>query len=289
MSDYLVTGANGYVGSKIIEYLENKQIEYVGIDKHGDKSTKVHQFNLNNKNKLFAILRQTDPKIIIHCGTYSAIPYRDNFLESFKEDSLSLSNILDFLKIYPHIRLIFFSSSYVYSGISSQEICTEELPLSPTHNFGIAKLFFEKLIISCHPNSIVFRLSSVFGSGNQLQPNAIKNMIKQGLNNKVLDIWGEGKRKMQYIYINDVIESIITSKLFSPGIYNLGGSDYISVSDTAKIIANKTFSKMNFIKDKKEGYTLPFMSIAKLKKENSGKCPREIKSTLIEYINYFGI
>lgn len=289
MCDYLVTGANGYIGSKVIEYLENNCIEYVGIDKHGGKSNKIHQFNLNNKKKLFEILRQTDPKIIIHCGTYSAIPYRDNFLESFKEDSFALINILDFLKINPHIRLIFFSSSYVYSGISSQEICTEELLLSPTHNFGIAKLFFEKLIIRSHPNSIVFRLSSVFGEGNQLQPNAIKNMIKQGINNKVLDIWGEGNRKMQYIYINDVIESITNSKLFSPGIYNLGGDDYISVSETAKIIAKKTSSKINFLKDKKEGYTLPFMSTVKLKKENSGKCPREIKSTLREYINYFGI
>ena len=134
---------------------------------------------------------------------------------------------------------------------------------------------------------MVIRLSSVFGQGEYLHPNAIEVMAGEAINDKSVTVWGPGNRKMQYIYINDVIESIIDSNLFNPGIYNLGGNDYISVSETAKIIANKTSSKINFLRDKKEGNTLPFMSIFKIKKENAGKSPSEIKSTLCEYINYF--
>ena len=79
-------------------------------------------------------------------------------------------------------------------------------------------------------------------------PINIKNMIKQALDTKVLEIWGEGQRKMQYIYIEDVIQTIIDSTLFTPGVYNLGGNDYNSVAETAKIIADATSSKMNFLK-----------------------------------------
>ena len=287
MNSYLVTGASGYIGSKLIEYLKLKNINYLGIDKYCNESKNLRNFNLTDKNHLFKVLEETSPKFIIHCGTYSAIPYRDNFLESFQEDSESLCNLLHYLENKPHTKLIFFSSSYVYSGISSQLECSEELLLNPEHNFGLAKLFFEKLILRCHKNSIIFRLSSVFGSGNQLQPNAIKNMIKQALDTKVLEIWGEGQRKMQYIYIEDVIQTIIDSTLFTPGVYNLGGNDYNSVAETAKIIADATSSKMNFLKDKKEGNTLPFMSINKLRKENLSKLPRDTKHALSEYINYF--
>ena len=92
---------------------------------------------------------------------------------------------------------------------------------------------------------------------------------------------------MQYVYIDDVIQFILASNLFNPGIYNLGGCDYISVSETAKIIADQTSSKINFLSDKKEGNTLPFMSIDKLKKENLNILPRDTKSALTEYINYF--
>ena len=68
-------------------------------------------------------------------------------------------------------------------------------------------------------------------------------MIKEAIDNKVVDIWGEGMRKMQYIYINDVVQSIIDSNKFKPGIYNLGGIDYISVLETANIITNNNFFK----------------------------------------------
>ena len=90
---------------------------------------------------------------------------------------------------------------------------------------------------------------------------------------------------MQYIYIEDVVQSVLDSIFIKPGIYN--GSDYLSVSETASIITTKTSSKMNFLTDKSEGYTLPFMSIEKLRIENAGNVPKGIKSALNNYVNKF--
>ena len=270
----LVTGCSGYIGSKIIYQLISNQSTYIGIDKFGEESKNIILFNLTERDRTLEILEEKKPKTIIHCGTFSVGRYKDNFLSSFKEDTIALSNILEYLNEQPSTRLIYFSSSYVYSGISSQNICDENYPLNPTHNFGIAKLFFEKLILRCHSNSLIFRLSSVFGPGNQLQPTAIKNMILQAINENVVDIWGKGERKMQYIYIEDVVQSVLDSIFIKPGIYNLGGSDYLSVSETASIITTKNFFKDEFLTDKSEGYTLPFMSIEKLRIEEFKKCTK---------------
>ena len=115
-------------------------------------------------------------------------------------------------------------------------------------------------------------------------------MIEQTIENKVVDVWGKGTRKMQYIYINDVVQTIIDSNKFNPGVYNLGGINYISVLETANIyLKKKTFSKVNFLVEKTEGYTLPLMSIDKLRNENFGKVPQEITSSLGDYINQFKI
>ena len=289
MIDYLITGCSGYIGSKVIDFLKLNNYSYLGIDKQCTDTEDRLKFNLVDKDKTLQILKERKPKIIVHCGTFSAIPYREDFLSSFREDAIALSNILEYLKQNQEVRFVFFSSSYVYSGISSDEICNEDKPLNPSHNFGIAKLFFENLILRCHFNSLIFRLSSVFGSGNQLQPNAIRNMIEQAIENKVVDVWGKGTRKMQYIYINDVVQTIIDSNKFNPGVYNLGGINYISVLETANIISKKTFSKVNFLVEKTEGYTLPLMSIDKLRNENFGKVPQEITSSLGDYINQFKI
>ena len=112
-------------------------------------------------------------------------------------------------------------------------------------------------------------------------------MIKQAIDYNVVEIWGEGMRKMQYVYIDDVVQSIIDSNKFKTGIYNLGGNDYISVLETANIISKETSTSINFLKEKKEGATLPFMSVDKIGKENSGKEPQKITSALGNYIKEF--
>ena len=88
------------------------------------KGKHIIKFNLVDRDKTLKVLRETKPKTIIHCGTFSAIPYREDFLSSFREDAIALSNLLEYLKENEDVRFIFFSSSYVYSGISSKKYVT---------------------------------------------------------------------------------------------------------------------------------------------------------------------
>ena len=47
----LITGSSGYIGSEIANYLEQKNIKYIGIDNHIYSSSK----NIINKKKHFKI------------------------------------------------------------------------------------------------------------------------------------------------------------------------------------------------------------------------------------------
>ena len=209
----IIAGSNGYLGNQFAKYLQTKNISYTGIDKLPGNKKYQRCFNLRNKKQLNEVIDFINPDYFFHFATHSALAYKNQFLESFNEDNLVIINIINGLKNIPNCKLIYFSSSYVYSGQSLRNKVDEKTILNPSHNFGLAKSFFEQMIIRNHPQNIIFRLSSVFGSGEYLHPNAIEVISKEAINNKMVTVWGEGKRRMQYVYIEDIIKLCKQNKI----------------------------------------------------------------------------
>src|SRR3989338_5288471 len=261
----LITGVLGYIASEIFKIVKEYSGESLAVDKLADASGNVLILDLKDAAKTSEVINNFKPDVIIHCATHSALAYKDHLLNSFQEDFSATVNILDALSKMPDCRLMYFSSSYVYSGLPAQHPYDEYSPLAPKHNFGIAKSFFEQFILKIHPNTVIFRLCSVFGSGQALHPNVILAFAQECLKNNSLTVWGKGDRKLQYIYIKDVVNVILKSFDLPSGIYNLGGDDYISVRDTATAIASFFNVKVNFLENKPEGETLPFLSNQKIK------------------------
>lgn len=259
----VITGGFGYIGSQLVAALDKAGVEYLSIDKRRSTTKNALSLDLSGPKAAAAIVA-FGPDLLIHCGTYSASAYKSSLLGSFSEDFASACNVLDALSKLPSCRLVCFSSSYVYSGLQQGKV-SEEASLKPSHNFGVAKSFFEQLFIRNHTDTVFFRLSSVFGQGNALNPNAILGMAQECLSTKQLTVWGSGKRMMQYVYMQDVVRQVLNSVSIKPGIYNLGGDEYVSVADAARLIADFFKVKVVFLKDKPEGETLPFMECSKLK------------------------
>lgn len=267
----LVTGGFGYIGSELVKQLELHGVDYLSVDKKNPPGRRSICLDLCDKEATAAAIKKFRPDVLVHCGTNSALAYRGHFIESFRDDAAAIVNILEALLQFPACRLICFSSSYVYSGLDAKEQLDESAMLNPSHNFGVAKSFFEQLTLRSHPSTVVFRLSSVFGPGNALNPNAVFNMAKECLKTGQLTVWGTGSRKMQYVCMSDVLAGICAAFTLEPGIYNLGGSEYLSVAESAKMIAGFFRAKVVFLKGRKEGETLPFMDCSKFRRasENS--------------------
>ena len=256
-----VTGSSGYVGGELVRHLHANGISVFGADRLADASECL---DLCDADATRAVLEEFRPDLLIHLGTHSALAYQNTFLDAFRDDSQSIVNLLSYLEGSPDSRLVFFASSYVYSGLDTAQRWDESAALNSNHNFGVAKSFFEQLLLRVHPSTVIFRLSSVFGPGNALHPNAIANMAQECMQDGELTIWGRGTRKMQYVFIDDVLKYILRSAQLASGIYNLGGHEYETVAQTANAIAMHFDSKAVFLEDKTEGQTLPFMENKKL-------------------------
>ncbi len=280
----IISGVNGYIGKELANQLILNEIQYTGIDKRQREDFPHISLNLND-SKSIDLISSLDCDYFIHAGTHSALAYQDNFVESFCEDMTSLRNIFTGLSSNSKCRLIYFSSSYVYSGIPREEKVNEETTLTPVHNFGLAKSFFEQMILRNYPNSIIFRLSSVFGGSNSLHPNAITNMAKEVKENKFLTVWGNGDRQMQYIYIEDVVKFILHSFILDIGVYNLGADNYNTVLETANQIAKYFGVEVKNLPEKTEGFTLPFMKNNKLIAASNIKFSANQVSNLNTYLD----
>jgi nucleoside-diphosphate-sugar epimerase len=280
----LVTGGCGYVGSELVKELDHEGFDYLSVDRANPATEgKTVALDLCDRKSTVSLFREFNPTVIVHCGTNSAIAYRDRFVESFREDTEAISNILEVLKDRPGCRLIYFSSSYVYSGLPSKLPVKESTRLQPLHNFGLAKSFFEQMVLRVHPNTIVFRLSSVFGPGNALHPNTVFNMARECLETGKVTVWGAGSRRIQYVYMRDVLDRICAAFTLKPGVYNLGCNEYLSVAESARMIAGFLGAKVIFLKDKQEGETLPKMDIARLRRSSDGRMT-PFRESLKEYL-----
>ncbi|MBI3337230.1 MAG: NAD(P)-dependent oxidoreductase [Candidatus Staskawiczbacteria bacterium] len=284
----LITGGLGYIGSEIFKMVKQYSEECLSIDKLADVSGNVQSLNLKDAAKTSKLIIDFKPDVIIHCATHSALAYRDHLSNSFQEDFSATVNMLNALAGMRDCRLIYLSSSYVYSGLAAHQYYDEDSLLAPKHNFGIAKSFFEQFILKIHPNTVIFRLCSVFGPGQAMHPNVILAFAEECLKNHSLTVWGKGERKLQYIYIKDAVNIILRSFDLVTGIYNLGGDDYISTRDTAEDIAKFFKVKVNFLENKPEGETLPFLSNQKVKNNLKNDLFTSFSITLNEYLMSLG-
>ena len=117
-----------------------------------------------------------------------------------------------------------------------------------------------------------------------MHPNAIEVMAKEAINNKLLTIWVKGTRKMQYVFLEDVVKYMLKVPELQPGIYNLGGHSYGTVMAIANHIAEYFGAKIKILPDKKEGETLPPMDNNKVIDALDQDYFSDHKAALIQYL-----
>ena len=280
----VITGSSGFIGSNFIEMIKFKN--YTGIDKSKKKGYTNLRVNLSSKN-LYEVLKNKKITHFYHFAGHSNLAYQKNFEKCFKEDFMSLMNIIKFLNLYNKNKIKFFysSSSYVYQNTINKSLINEEENLNPINSFGFAKYFFEKLILLQYKNSVIFRIASVFGKGFVKHPNLINTMYKSANSDLKIEVWGKGKRKLQFIEVFELINIICKAKNVKPGIYNLGSKGNLTTNQISKIISQSFDRKIRVIllKNKKEGETLPLMSIKKIFKNISIKDNGHLSQKVLKF------
>ena len=165
----LITGSSGYIGSEIANYLEQKNIKYIGIDNHVYSYSK----NIINKkkhlkidisnNKVGNLIRKNKITTIIHCAALSYVLDAEKNRKKYIQNNVrKTKKFIDLCKDLNVKNFIFLSSSNVYS--ENLKIFSEKNLIKPINLYGKTKIIIEKYLQTLNFKSlIILRLFNVVG------------------------------------------------------------------------------------------------------------------------------
>ena len=142
----IFTGGSGRFGKKFRDKTRLKNISY--------PSSK--EMNITDYNSIKIYLSKHKPKIVIHCAALSRpMDIHDRQInKSIDINIIGTSNLVKFCS-EKKIKLIYFSTNYVYPGIKGKYM--ENDPLLPYNNYAWSKMGGE-CAVQMYKNSLIIRV-----------------------------------------------------------------------------------------------------------------------------------
>ena len=276
MTNYLITGGCGFIGSNFINYLKSDENinTILNIDKlnycsnnsfKNDKKNKFIKSDLKNTKLVIDLLEKYKIDKVIHFAAQTSVDNSFDNSTNFILDNINAThNLLEACQKYNKLSLfLFISTDEVYGEVfDMQESRNEESSLNPTNPYAASKLSAEYIVKSYYYTYklpiMITRLNNVYGK-MQYPEKIIPKFITLLKNNKKITIHGSGINKRNYVYIDDICYGIklIIEKGEINNIYNIGSNDntYTNIQIAKKIIEimkpNENYNDwIEFVKDR---------------------------------------
>ena len=263
MSNILITGGGGYVGSLLTPYLIQKGHKVTVLDLfiYGEdvlqknNNLKVVKGDIRNEDLISKITKNQD--IVIHLACISNDPsfeLNPNLGKSINLDSFrplveqSVSNNVK--------KFIYASSSSVY-GIKKERDVNELMSLEPLTDYSKYKADCEKILLDYQSDKFIvtiLRPATVCGYAPRQRLDVVVNILTNlAYHKREIKIFG-GSQLRPNIHINDMVKSyevIINAEdnKIDGQIFNVG-YDNKSVKEIAKIVKSELGDDIKFLTEK---------------------------------------
>ena len=229
MSNILITGGAGYIGSHIVELLiKNKKNVIIldnlvtGYKRLINKNAKFVKADTKNKSKITKIIKDNDITSIIHLAAYLNVSEAEkNKIKYYQNNVIGTKNLLEACKNSNVNNIIFSSSCSIYGNIKGS--VKENRKPNPQSYYGYTKYKGEELIkklslkykfkygILRYFNVAGASPSGKIGEIEKSHGHLIKNLAIQSLKKKpIIKIFGnnyktkDGTCIRDYIHVSDL-------------------------------------------------------------------------------------
>jgi len=210
----LVTGANGQLGSAIVNVFKHNHMDVIGTDRT--------MMDITNQNQVFQVVKQIKPQVIIHCAAYTLVDKAESEKElCYKTNVEGTRNLVRAAKEL-EIDFLYFSTDYVFDGTKTGSYETNDLP-NPINYYGLTKYLGEEIVRTILTNYFIFRISWVFGPNGKNFVNTILKLVKEKDSlNVVNDQIGSPT------YTIDLANFLLNKNQLDYGIHHLTNEGFIS-------------------------------------------------------------
>ena len=243
MSNILITGSNGFIGSNILKktYSNNKIILILRKKNHkkNDYNKNIKKIYYSNYVQLDKKLKKIKAEIIIHCATHYIKEHKTQDISKFASSNILLGNIiLDNLKNMKTKKFINFSTVWEdYNGIRDNNI---NLYSAYKKAYALLLNYYKKKFQKIFFYEIM--LSETFGLNDKRQKliNVLRNNYKK---NRITRI-NSSNLFINLLNVDDITEAIklIIKKNIKPKKYVLKNKSTYKISNLISLF-NKNNTK----------------------------------------------
>jgi GDP-4-dehydro-6-deoxy-D-mannose reductase len=307
----LITGCSGFLGSHLIDGLENEYrikgaLKLSGITdiiEYSSPRLDVYHVDLRDRQKVFKAVEEIQPDLTFHLAAVANVGFSWKHQKlTYEVNFIGTSNLLEAVnEISPDSRVLLMSSAELYGGCSVKP-CNETAPIvTPKNPYSLSKVAMEmvgELYMKAF-NLEVIRVRSFNFTG----PRQSKQFMASDFSYQIAKIeTGKQEPVIQVgnlAVIRDISDvrdiarylTVIAEKGEDGNIYNLCSGKTYSVQDILDILISLSFKKIKVIVDENK---LRPVDVPKLWGDNSlikqkfNLSPEyEIKQTLSDLLTYW--
>jgi len=306
----LLTGAEGFIGSHLVKFLETKGWNVVGLylphrfSAPADSGkVRLVQCDLRNGQRVSELFHKFEPTHVFHLGAQSlpTVSWADP-VGTFE------SNIMGSLHVFEAVRhmkrppvVVSACSSAEYGNVPPSAIpVTEEQPLHPLHPYGISKVCLDLLareyFLDYKIPAVNLRLFNTTGPGktNDAPSDFVRQLIRirKGLQAPVIEV-GNLKPRRAFLDVNDTVRGFYLAAMKG----KRGEAYNICAAETQEIgHLLKTAIRLSGVKAeihpaahlmRPSDERIIFGSAAKLRKDTGWKPLRTVEQTLTSMLGYW--
>ncbi|MFA6129442.1 MAG: NAD-dependent epimerase/dehydratase family protein [Candidatus Omnitrophota bacterium] len=239
----LVTGGSGFIGSHVVDNLINKGFEvriYDGVAPTFRKDLEYYQGSILDATALGFAMHDIDA--VFHLAAVADV--KEVYANPHYAESINVRgtiNVLEAARNAQIKRVVYGSTTWVYSEAASDSV-DEKTPLhAPTHFYTATKLSGEYY---CQSYSKLYGMeASILRYGIPYGPRArdgavIPIFVKKALNGEPITIAGDGSQFRKFVYVEDLAEGNVLAlkDVAKNKIFNLDGKEKITVKQIAETI-----------------------------------------------------
>nr|WP_314484245.1 dTDP-4-dehydrorhamnose reductase [uncultured Kingella sp.] len=222
MTTYLITGANGQVGSQLVQQLQAQPNTTV-------IATDRNTLDITDRAAVFQAAQTHRPDIIINAAAHTAVDKAESEPDFARAINVDGTRHLAEAAQDIGVAFLHISTDYVFDG-KGETPYRESDATAPQSVYGQTKLDGETAALTACPRTIILRTAWVFGEhGN----NFVKTMLRLGRERDTLGIVADQFGSPTYAgdiaaALIQIAQHIAAEQPTEYGVYHFSGSPYTS-------------------------------------------------------------
>ncbi len=240
----LVTGGSGFIGSHVVDKLRDRGVTVRVFDMVFPifrEDVEFYHGSILDLNHMIMALNKVDA--VVHLAAVADV--REVLAEPHYSEAINVRgtiNVLEAMRRTEVKRLIYGSTTWVYSDVKDENV-NETTPLqAPSHFYTATKIAGEYY---CHAYNHLYGLETTilrYGIpyGPRARPGAvIPIFVEKAIRGEPLTIAGDGSQYRNFVYVEDLAQgSVLALKPIAKNkIYNLDGNEKITIRQIAETIS----------------------------------------------------